>query len=515
MRGVALAVLLYVAFFGGWSVLQQWLGQANTFDTGIHDQALWLVARGENPFMTSRGLQIHADHFSAIAWALAPLYWIWDSPQALVWLQAVWLGSGAIPVYLLASREVRSPGLAQALAMLYLCQPCLHWSNLFDVHFSTLMTTPLLWALVALQRRDARLYLAALVTTLACSETAAVTLVGMLALAWKRAGWRWSLATLALAITGLGVSLGVVRWHNLGQPTQYTLLYSHYGKNSREVAQTVLTHPLDTLQRLDNRVNRHYFHSLFRPLVYLPLLAPWELSPVAPVLAGNLLSWRESQHTIKFHYTAAVVPFMMWAACCAAGRLEQRLGARFCVWLLVSAALFGFRYGPMEPREWTHPDSRCPEAIDDLHRLIPPQASLSAPNRLGGVLSHRRDAYLFPNPMFQAAWGGRRQALVDQTVMGVQVPEPGVWRRALERVQLDYVVTAPGLEAEFPLNRPDRYYLEEELCASPDWKLFYCANQIAIFSRNGGKAYPSSVLPAANWSGYQFKPGPLQWPARQ
>ena len=87
--------------------------------------------------------------------------------------------------------------------------------------------------------------------------------------------------------------------------------------------------------------------------------------------------------------------------------------------------------------------------------------------------------------------------------------------KILDRLQLDFLVTGPGLEAEFPFNRPDRHYLEEELCAASGWRLIHCANQIAIFSRQGGKAYPPSVLPAANWSGYQFKPGPLQWPARQ
>ena len=515
MRVVALAVFLYVAFFGGWSVLQQLLGQANTFDTGIHDQALWLVSRGENPFMTSRGLQIHADHFSAIAWVLAPIYWLWDSPQAIAWLQALWLGCGSFAVYGLARGEVRSPRLAEGLAIAYLFQPCLHWSNLFDFHFSTLMTTPLLFACFGLQQRDARMYFAALVTTLACSETAAVTLLGMTLLAWKRVTWRWTLATVALAAVGLGVSLAVVRWHNQGQPTQYTLLYSHYGKSSREVAWKVLTHPLETLERLDNRLNRAYFQSLLRPLVYLPLLAPLEFSPAVPVLAGNLLSWRESQHTIRFHYTAAVLPFLMWAACRAAARLESRVGPRVLIWILVSGALFGFRFGPMEPREWTHPDSHCPEAIQDLRRLIPPEASLAAPNRLGGVLSHRRQAFLFPNPAVPVAWGGRRQALIDQTVMGAPLPQPGSWHRALEKMQLDYVVTGPGLEAEFPFNRPDRYYLEEELCASSDWKLIHCANQVAVFSRVGGQAYPPSVLPAANWAGYQFKPGALQWPARQ
>lgn len=472
MKTTGLLVLAYLLVLG---LVSQWRmdqGIHCTFDLGIHDQTVWLCARGQSPFLTTRGLLAQADHFSPIAWALAPLFWLWDSPAALIWLQTLWLGLGGFPVYALARHYGLSPGVSQGLVALYLCQGCLQYSNVFDFHFSTLATTPLLLACLALERRDGWLYAAALVTAMACAETTAVPLLLMAPVAWRKAGPRFGLTTLAWALAGGALARWSVEWHNQG-PTQYGLLYSH------------LKQPAQALAQLWRGDVLSYLLELYGPLLFLPMLAPLEMLPGLAVLAGNLLSWRGTQQTIHFHYTAALLPFLMWATVVALARL--RLGSRAAGWTLTVGCLVGLGVGPLAPDHWPPPERISGSALELLRHKLPGQAPVSLPNRLGGSLSHRAQAYLFPNPMMAVAWGSSRQALVDQTVMGSDPYLPGEWRRALQIRGPEYLVLAPGLSSEFPLNRPDRRYLEEEALACPLYGREFWGQGIMVLRRGPGQ----------------------------
>lgn len=500
MRKTLLAVLVYVLVVGGFLMVRYSEGLNATFDLGIHDQACWLVFHGQNPFLSSRGLQVQADHFSPMAYLLAPLYFIWDDPRMLLLVQTLVLGSGAIPVYLLARQRLRSLGLALLLAILYLCQPCLMFANFFDFHFTTLLSTPLLWACYGLEVNDRRAYSASLVTGLMCSETAAMSMLGLVLLAFWRRGWKWALFTLLIALGGLTFSLKWVTWHNNGVATQYTNLYSHWGKNGKQVALHVLTHPLDTAWELNTTDNREYLLQVFGPAAFTPLLAPLELMPAAPVLAGNLLSWRESQHTIRYHYLVGILPFLMYAACAGSARLERKYGARRVGWLLVIACVVGILVGPLHPEEWPPSMAARGQALREIQSFLPSGASLAVENTLGGVLSHRASAYLFPNPIQTAAWGSRRQALVDQSCLGLDPMMPGAWRRSLSRQPVDYIVADPGALGGFPYLPPDRAYFLAETCASPDYGLVYAHNGVVVFSKQSHRRRPPKVLrPLSEW----------------
>ena len=500
MKKALLATLIYVLVVGGLLMQRYAEGLNATFDLGIHDQACWLVYHGLNPYLSSRGLQVQADHFSPMACLLAPLYLIWDDPRMLLWVQTLVLGSGAIPVYLIARRRVQSRGLALLLACLYLCQPCLMFANFFDFHFTTLLSTPLLWACYGLEANDRRAYYAGLLTALCCSETAPMSMVGLIPLAWLRSGWRRALLTLLIAFCGLAVSLNSVRWHNNGVATQYTNLYSHWGKSGKDVVVNLLSHPLKAAWELNTHDNREYLLQIFGPAAFTPLAAPLELLPAAPVLAGNLLSWRESQHTIRYHYMVGILPFLMWSACVGAARLEKRLPLRPLGWLLVAACIVGLLVGPLHPEEWPPSMAARRQALLDVQEIVSPSASLSVENSLGGVLSHRRDAYLFPNPFETAAWGSRRQALVDQSCVGLDPLMPGAWRRSLSRQPVDYIVTDPGALGGFPFIPPDRAYFLGETCASPDYGLIYARNGVAVFAKGQSRRRPPRVVrPLSEW----------------
>jgi uncharacterized membrane protein len=506
VKRVWLLVLGYLLVVGGLGLHRFRIGLNCIYDLGIHDQAVWLVAQGKNPFLYCRGLQVQADHFNPMAYFLAPVYWVWDDPRALLMVQTLWLACGAFPVYLLARRHLRKDLWAQGCALLYLCQPCLMFSNFFDFHFTTLLTTPLLWACYALESGNRRLYYVSLLTALACSETAPISVLALAPVAWWKGGWRRALFTCLLALAALQLSMACIRYHNHGQSIQYGSLYAHYGKDGKEVVRYLLTHPGEAFQRLNTADNREYLLQVFGPLGFLPFLGPLEMMPAVPVIMGNLLSWRESQHTIRYHYLAGILPFLMWASVVGVARLQSRWHKRQIPWYLGLCSLIGLAVGPLHPEEWPDPRPDFTALQADLDRLVPKQASLSVENNLGGAMCHRQQAFTFPNPLQEAAWGSRRQALVDQSVMGLDPPGPAAWRRALEKHPVQFIVSGPGVIGEFPVLRPDRFYLLGEICAYPGYDLIYSANGAVVFQQAPSKRRPIRVLAPSDWGPWREFP---------
>src|SRR5438270_1558586 len=51
-----------------------------SFDLGIFNQAVWLIAGGKTPFVTLRGVHTLGDHFNVFLYVIAPVYRLCPSP---------------------------------------------------------------------------------------------------------------------------------------------------------------------------------------------------------------------------------------------------------------------------------------------------------------------------------------------------------------------------------------------------------------------------------------------------
>ena len=82
----------------GWSVVfivLGWIRQDRfatfSFDLGIYDQAVWLLSRFHDPFVTVRGLEFFGHHVNPILLLFVPFYWLGAGPLFLL----VGAGGGA------------------------------------------------------------------------------------------------------------------------------------------------------------------------------------------------------------------------------------------------------------------------------------------------------------------------------------------------------------------------------------------------------------------------------------
>lgn len=418
---VGVATAAFAAGLGALAVLQHRAFWTGRFDVGNLVQTVWSTAHGDVLSVTGlTGTQISrlGAHFDPIVVVLAPFWWLWPDASLLLVTQAVAVAAGAVPVYLLGRRHLRSDWASAGFAIAYLLHPATQWLVLDDFHPVALATPLLLWGFWFLD--SDRLPAFAVVAVAACLTKEQIGLVVAAMGLWYalRPGRRR--AGLGIAVAGTVVSLvavGVVVPHFApGGGSPFESRYAGVGGSPGGIATTTFTDPGAVAGAVASGRDGGYLARLVVPLLGLPLLAPLTLLTAAPELLLNLLSGTRTQTSIHFHYTAGALPGLFAAAVFGAARLRRRF-----VWanrpegraVVVSTLLAGVLLGPLPvwrdvplgsglaTREHIvgHHARVAAEAI----AVIPPGAPVSATNTLGAHLSERRRIFSFP-VLGEATW---------------------------------------------------------------------------------------------------------------
>jgi len=323
------------------------------FDLAIFAHAVDGVLRGTF-FESIRGMNWLGDHSSLILIPLAPLYALFRDARMLLVLQSAALALGAWPVYRMARRELEHEWAAVCCAALYLLFPALQYSNLFEFHPETLATPALLFALAFLRAgRTGPAWIAAGVALLTREDVGLVVLMmAGYALALRRAGGARAATGLAiLAVTSLVTTYAFLRPAFNAGGAQYGWLYVDWGRTPAEVVGNLLRDPGSAFMALfttpestfETTVKQQYYLHMLFPLAFLPLLSPLTLLLCAPIVVGHFLTWRYQQHSIVYHYTALVTPFVVTAGVLGLRHLSGWAGS-------AAAALGGGRARAKEAR---------------------------------------------------------------------------------------------------------------------------------------------------------------------
>ncbi|MDX6398266.1 MAG: hypothetical protein QOJ43_1674 [Gaiellaceae bacterium] len=380
-----LAVVLgSAAFAGGFStlaILRHRAFDSGRFDLGNMTQAVWSTAHGDVLSVTDvHGEQISrlGAHFDPILAALAPLWWLWPSPELLLVVQAVAIAAGALPVYWLARKHLRSDPAAAALAVAYLLCPAAQWLTVTDFHPVALACPLLLYAWWYLD--EERLWAFALFAAAALATKEHVGLAVAAMGVWYAVRHRSTRAGAVIAVAAGAAALLAV-----------LVVIPHFAPAGDSAFESRYEAP-----SLDGR-DASYLAWLLAPLALLPLMAPLAALGALPELALNVLSSTVTQTSIKTHYAAVALPALVAAAVFGAARIDRRLAyvaalASFAAMLLVGPA------GRVHVGADAH-DAAGRRAL----ALIPDGAPVSATNALGAHLSARRRIFSFP-VLEEARW---------------------------------------------------------------------------------------------------------------
>jgi uncharacterized membrane protein len=372
-------------------------------------QAVWSTAHGHPLQVTGlRGDQLSrlGAHFDPILAAFAPLWLLWPSPDVLLVSQAVAVALGALPVYWLARKHLGSERAGAGFALAYLAYPPTQWLTLNEFHPVALACPLLLYAIWFLDE-GRLLHFAAFAAVAATTKEEVALVVAGLGIWYALAHHRRATGA-AIAIAGIAVSLVaievVIPHFNRAGTSGFFTRYSEVGSTPGGIVHTALTDPTKIVTTAFTGRGLGYLARLVLPLGGLVVLAPLMLVAALPELAVNLLSAATTQTSIRFHYTAGLIPILVVAAVFGAKRAPSRVPTAAIVVVLCVAA--NYLLGPAPLWRWFPGGSQVQAHAAEVSRhdriaaqalkLIPPHAVVSATNSLGAHLSARRRILSFP-----------------------------------------------------------------------------------------------------------------------
>ena len=271
-----------------------------------------------------------------------------------------------------------------------------------------------------------------------------------------------------IAVAGLAVSLIaielVIPHFNRAGSSSFFSRYSEVGGSPGGILRTAVTHPWRLFTTAFTGRGLGYVARLVLPLGLAMLAAPLLLFAALPELAINVLSAAPAQTSIRFHYTAGLIPVLVAGAILGTARLSRsrpdlaRVVPTVAVVLaLVSNYFLGaiplWRYFPggeqaqATAAQVSEHDRIAARAL----RLVPPGAVVSATNSLGAHLSARRRVLSFP-------------FIQDATWVAADETSPG------------YADRLAPLPAAVQLSWLRR---------NPEWRLVFERDGILIFQRRG------------------------------
>ena len=462
-----LAVAAYAAGFSALSILRHRAFSTGRFDLGNMVQAVWSTAHGHPLQITGlRGDQISrlGAHFDPILAAFAPLWLVWPSADMLLVAQTAAIALGALPVFWLARKHLGSERAGLGFALAYLIYPPTQWLTLNEFHPVALACPLLLFAIWFLDEGRLLPFAACALVAATTKEEIALVVAGLgiwYALAHGRRLTGAAVAVAGVAIALLAIEVVIPHFNRAGTSSFFTR-YSQVGSSPGGIVHTALTDPWKIVTTAFTGRGLGYVGRLVLPLGLLVVLAPLVLIAAVPELAVNLLSAATTQTSIRFHYTAGLIPVLFAAAVFGAKRLPPRVpvASLVVVVALVSNYLLGpmplWRYFPGGEQQQAHAAdvSEHDRIAARALRLIPHAAVVSATNSLGAHLSARRRILSFPY-LQDAQW-----VAADETAPGYAdrlAPLPTA-------VQLSW------------------------LRRNPEWRLVFERDGILIFERASGAA---------------------------
>jgi len=163
---VCVVIVAYASYFSYTTVqIHRGIG-TSAYDFGLYDQGIWLLSRGQTPFVTLMGRNLFGDHTSFILLLLVPLMWVFSSTSLLFVVQSVVIASGAIPVYAFARKQLESDALGCVFACTYLLYPAVSWTNVENFHPDSFLGLFIAVALWAALNRKWRWYIGAVLLAL-------------------------------------------------------------------------------------------------------------------------------------------------------------------------------------------------------------------------------------------------------------------------------------------------------------------------------------------------------------
>ncbi len=393
---------LLVLFVGGLTILRYFGHLTPNFDFGIFSQMYHYMAKTLVPYTTCERdllLSHFAVHFSPILYAALPFYLIFPHPATLLAVQALAVGSGVIPLYLLSRQLGLSERKTVGVILLYVLHPTVIANNFYYFHENCFLTALLLWLFLFVER--GRLLPSCIVALLvmAVKEDAPVYIVFLgLYLLLRRGRRRMGGILTAEGLAYFFTVTALMKAYGQGVMT-YRYENFLFGEESSlfSVVLNIAKNPAYAFHEMLNADKLPFLLSMLVPLALLPLAIrkPHRLVLLGPFVLVNLLSDYVYQYDIGFQYTYASVAFLFYLTVLNLADLAPHTAKRLLLSAMAASCIFFgatnlSRAGYVAEFAATRTTTAT---ISEALSTIPAEASVRASTFLVPALSERDEIY--------------------------------------------------------------------------------------------------------------------------
>jgi uncharacterized membrane protein len=418
---VVAASLAYAAFFIFFTLRWHYKLRTGNYDLSINNNLMYGGLHGhflESPVVFPKDPPRYlANHAKFGAYLFLPIYALVPRPETLLVIQSLFVGLGAVPLFLFARRHV-SEWMAAIVCLAYLSYYPMHGAS-----FSEFQAVPLtaffvfLSAWAADAKRHGTLAFAVVVALLMREDVAVgIAVFGTFLLL---SGYR-PLPGLVIASSAVAYFL-VLRFYVMEEagswwfPNMYRDLWADEEKGFRSVIRTAVTNPLFTLTKIIVEKKIVYLLHLLVPIAFLPARRWYLWAAFAPgAMLTLLVTNYDPPITFSFHYVMHWAPYLFLAVVVylAAVRREKSAARSYAAVtaLVASTLVLTYNYGAFPRREgsfkagfnkiefsYTEAEAARYGRLMELVKDLPRDAKIAATEKVGPHLSSRLTLYAMRN----------------------------------------------------------------------------------------------------------------------
>lgn len=366
--------------------------RSEAIDVRFFREELWQMSSFEIPQLQ------WAQHFSPIFYFLVPLFWVVKNGAFLMFIQALFVVSGAVPLYFSAKEKLKSQFLGLSIITAYLTFGGLQFGFAYGFHEIMFLPPLLFWAYYFLIKKRIKLYFLFILLSLFVKEEVSFIMIFWgIYLIYKK-NYPFALGTLVLGVFWYILCFYIIfPYFNHGKGFGYWGQYSNGANGILGIVMYSVSHPFEFIKSLLNPKYKidTILHS-FGNFSFLSFLYPPSLIIVIPSLFEKLLSSNIAAKN-GFHYSSAITAVSIISTIESIFYIQKRkifskivknrnnfLGI-IILYVAVSANLL-YGYHPLSPLLIGKERGLTDGQVMILNRaldLIPPAASVAAQYHIG------------------------------------------------------------------------------------------------------------------------------------
>lgn len=323
-----LGIVVYIIILFSASFIKYYFYLYNALDLAIFNQIFWNSANGDWFISSINPPSYLGDHFAPLLIALVPLYKLFSSPLTLLFLQTIFLGLAAWPLYLI-SKQYLSGWWLKLIIFAWLLNPFVHSINLFEFHLISIFPFLLFWLWYFFIKDRFILFIIMLGISLLLREDVALGCIGiaLIFLMNKKLNKRfllYGLSALLISILWFFASTKLISFYNIAGEYKFLTYYSWLGDSWLLMAKNILSNPLLIINKLFTKGTLSIILLVLLPTAFIPLAAPsyliGGLIPMLPLLltklGGNVIA-------LFMHYGMWILPFVFLANLYALHKIKK------------------------------------------------------------------------------------------------------------------------------------------------------------------------------------------------